>query len=290
MSQAFLLVIIVANFLMFHPQSGHEVYQFTSSAWYYGTFYTKPPSGDATRVYFQGEPVGAQVKLYNEGGANATIRKTGEAMSQNFQMEFIEAPKNFNKQLTRYDFAPAFQKIPVTGEIKSQPLSPALTIAPKESIMAQVTIRTSNGEPFAEGIYRFRITSLLKIESQNAKVNNDDFVFEIRSVKTPDDNIEMLRRNMLAAISSNQKPEVIREKIQALLRIYPNSSMAYSSLGQLEYKSGNLKAAISAIESAITLLRSNQDTIALKYASRNALDGIFGTLAATANAWRRQLK
>ncbi len=92
------------------------------------------------------------------------------------------------------------------------------------------------------------------------------------------------------AASNNETPEIPRKKIRELMQIHPNSSIAFALLGTLEYKSGNIRAAIESTEKAIQLLRMGLDKTALKYQSRHSLEDMTGNLTANVNAWRRQLK
>ncbi len=290
MTQAVLFLIMIANLVVFQQKSVTEIYQYTTSAWYYGVFYTTPPSGNATRVYFPGELIGVQIRLYNEGGATATLRRMSETAIGNVRVELVEAPAGFDKQQLEYNVSPDFQKLPTTGEITQLPSSAMLTIAPGESILTQLTIQVRDRTPLVKGVYRLRIVVLLKNEQQDVKVNNDDFAFEVREIKSLDDQIEMLRRSATAAVSSNDSPETSRKKINELMQVYPSCSIVYSLLGILEYKSGNIKAAIEATEKAIRLLQADEDKMALKYQSRYTLEEMSGNWTASVNAWRRQLK
>jgi hypothetical protein len=292
------LALVVGLGLGLHPpqqdRNDIKVYQYTSSSSYYGEWYTQAPSQDATRVYFQGEPIEIQVQMHNEGGAAVSITNVNPVIGRNFRLEVLAAPNEKAKNKLKQDFTPTFERIPVTGRISSLSPSATIRLGAKESLVAKFTIKMNDGGFLPEGIYRCRIKSLLKAASrnisQNIMVNNDDFTFEVRRVRSVDDRIEVLRREATEAASSDNNPDIARQKINELLKMHPNSDAAYRLLGNLEYRLMRLKPGIAAYEKALELLSSGKDTIVSKYKTKLVLEEAQGIIYATLRAWKQEQK
>ena len=271
-------------------RSDITVYQYTSSAWYYGEWYTQPPSRDATRVYFQGESIGVQMQMHNESDTAVSLTNVRPMISRNFRVEVLAAPTEMAKRNLKEDFARTFELIPATGRISLIPPSANIRLGAKESLVAKFTIKMNDGSLLPEGFYRYRVRSLLKAASRDIMVNNDDFTFEVRRIRSYDDRIEVLRREASDAGVSGNNADTARKKIDALLKLHPNSGVAYTLLGLLEYRRGQLKQGIAAFEKALELMRSGKDTIALKYQPKVVLEEAQGTVSASLRAWKREQK
>jgi hypothetical protein len=269
---------------------GIKVYQYTSSAWYYGEWYTRPPSGGATRVYFQGEPVGVKVQMHNESDIAVSFTNVKPLISQNFRVEVLSAPTDMVKRKLKEDFTNAFELLPTTGRIRSVPPSDTIRLGAKESLVAKFTIKMQDGGHLPEGVYKYRVRSLPSVASRDIIVNNDDFTFEVRQVMSDDDRIEVLRREASDAVFLSNNIVTSRKKIDALLKLHPNSDAAYVLLGTMEYRQRRLKLGIAAYEKALELIRTGKDTIVSKYKSKLLLDQAQGNVAATLRAWKEEQK
>lgn len=266
------------------------VYQYTSSAWYYGEWYTQPPSRDATRIYFQGEPIGVQMQMHNESDTAVSLTNVKPVISQNFRVEVLAAPTEMIKRKLKANFASTFELVPTAGRTSLIPPSASIRLNKNESLVAKFTIKMNEGSLLPEGFYKYRVRSLLKASSRDIMINNDDFTFEVRQVRSYDDRVEVLRREASDAVFSGTNVDTARKKIDALLKLHPDSDVAYRLLGNLEYRRGQLKPGIAAYEKALLLMRSGKDAIVLKYQTKSFLGQVLGNVSATLNAWKREQK
>jgi hypothetical protein len=273
------LLIYLTIGSLFSWTSVDEVFLFVRVGENYGTVYTPPPVDGAHFVFFKGEPIHVDLEIFNEGSEQVVVVANGMNPKDAFQMKVETAPTPDLKDKPILGFASSAKPIP-TGAKAAAEWSERFVLPPQSGLKLQTTI-TSNQEDLPTGVYRLKFGCLLKSAAgQVIPAHSDTFSFELRSVDTAEDRLEVVRRQAMRFFTRGQYQEA-NHKLAELLRLYPNSAVAYTVQGHIAMALGKKDEAAVAYKRALDLLQSKMDTIYLFYASRSTVEDEIGLLSAT---------
>ncbi len=247
-----------------------------------GSTYTQPPASGADFVIFQGEPIEVELEIFNEGSQEAVVVTGGRKPRDVFQMVVVEAPVPKMSSRLSLDISPSV-KLKLIGAEKTARWSERMVSPPHSGLKFKAIVR-SESEHLWPGIYKLKFYSLLKSASgKEILANNNTFAFEIRSIETIENRLEVLGRQAMRLFARGEYQEA-EKKLNELLLLYPNSSGSYTMKGHIALALGRKGEAIKAYRKAIDLLQSKMDTLYLSRASRVAVEHSIGLLVATLRA------
>lgn len=273
-----LLVCLTTGFLSWQLTSEHTTIRVRIGE-YYGTGYTPSAAKGADFVFFQGEPVKIKFDIFNEGPTQSVVNTRGTMPKGVIQMLVLEAPSSKAMTSLNVEVSPSIKLIRPTSETTVK-WAGQIILQPESGLEFLVTV-TDAQENWPTGIYKLKFKCLLKTATgKEFPVNNDTFSYEIRSVESLGDRIEILRRQAARFFTQGQYREA-EKKLDELLRLYPNSSLAYAEKGHIMMAHGKKDRAAMSFKKAIDLLQSRMDTIYLSYAPSRMVEEIIASLAAT---------
>lgn len=245
----------------------------------YGTVYVPPPKGSANFVFFQGEPVMIELEVFNESSKQSTVLAKGMALKDAFRMVVLEAPSAKPQSELGIEVSPLLKlKLPnVETEAR---WSEQIVLPPQSGLKVQVKI-TSGQDHLPAGSYSLKFQCLLKRAARkDIQVHTDTFAFEVRSVETFGDRLEVVRRQAMRLFTTG-KPKEADQRLTELLQLYPNSSISYTIKGHIAMSLGKNDEAVRLYQKALDLLQSRMDTIYLNHTPRHVVDEVIGLLTAT---------
>jgi tetratricopeptide (TPR) repeat protein len=203
----------------------------------------------------------------------------GLAPQDSFRMAVLEAPTGKAKAKLNLEVSSLVQTR-LEGPATPAKWSERIVLHPRSGLRFRAMIKIA-GEKLPTGIYKLKFRSLLTGASgKEIPANNDTFIFEVRSVNTFEDQIEMLRRQAMHLFTQGAYPEA-DQKLNELLKFYPNSSVSYIVKGHIAMSRNKRDEAANAYKKALDLLRTGADAIYSSYASRVVIEDTIGNLTAT---------
>jgi hypothetical protein len=119
----------------------------------------------------------------------------------------------------------------------------------------------------ARGVYELQIVPTFGVADGSLLRHMGPLVrYERRSATTVADRAEVLRRNMMHAYSTGSDAEA-SAAANALLRVYPQSSLAYQVEAATAKRRGEPLRAIEAFQHAVDLIERRQDVLYIAQAS-----------------------
>jgi len=280
-----LLVCLMIGLVPSLQSVNEHLYSFVRVGENYGTEYIPPPAKGAYFVFFQGEPVKVELEIFNEGSKRVIMMAGRMTPKDAFRMTVLEAPTSKVKAKLGVEVAPSLRLRLPNAETSVQ-WSERITLPPRSGLKFSARV-VSEQETLPSGIYTLRFRCQLRSDTGGkVQAHSDTFSFEIRSVETFEDRLEVLRRQA-ARLFTRGEYQKAEQKLNELLLLYPNSSISYIEKGHLAMARGRKEEAATAYGKALDLLQSGMDTLYLSHASRIDVEHSIGLLMATLSALQK---
>ena len=233
-------------------------------------------------VFFAGEPIAYRVSVGNIGAARTSLVAGSTNSQQLFQVEtfFSSISSPETAPGSRYKYADERAvNIPVVFsnpnkrwaggrfDINFERETP---LDPREALEWVLSVPSNSLEP---GRYRFVIRVNASDSAQRRLDGFTSFAFEVRPTSA-ENQPEILVREVRRRILGNDR-EGARAAAADLLRVHPNSYMAYSLLTTI---ADNEAQRTQHSESAQAILRGGRDELLIKYMPKEELKQLLGPL------------
>ncbi|MCS6805937.1 MAG: tetratricopeptide repeat protein [Acidobacteriota bacterium] len=253
------------------------------------------PRGQVRKIFYPGEEIRVRISLYNHMEEEVWVNLPETKITQHFAIEWVEVPDK------RLRARPSLQlgKVYKGGDIQpSAEIENVIKLGPREMITTEGTFPARNMSVLVPGEYEIKVTYVVPPEieqqlrrlGQRIVVHEQSFRFEFRKPTTVEDQLEIMHRAAVLHYLSKNYEEAIA-KVKQLLAVYPNSSAAYTLLGNISFEKGDYLQAIKHDEKAIELLESGADVIRLRFrAADHNKDHLTGFLKGRIQASRERLQ
>ena len=218
---------------------------------YFGDDYIDRSAPGADYVYFVGEPIRLDVQVLNVDGAEHTVVSQSPTAPSALSARATTngQPTNvgvtISSELERHE--DAFQ-IPVDwGSIRLNP-------------RASLHWKAELARDLPPGVYM--VDFALDLSDENARPpspHGPRFRFEVRE-PSADSAAEVIKRRAVRALAEEHY-DVAEAEAASLLRLHPNSFMAYSLLGRVAETQGRQSAAVAAFQRAIAIVKAGTDQL-----------------------------
>jgi hypothetical protein len=231
-------------------------YVVLSDLYYDGLYTDGPGGGEAQLVYFVGEQIPVALEIGNAGDRAETLAPQTTSIDDAFEVGKIKGPGNANARL----------KLEPVGEVVSEADQSVVAWGNQITLQARsrVTFRGTFNGPSAPGYYHWSIVPKGIRFSSELNLQNHELYFELRRPVALADRAEVARRRMIAVYDAEDDVQ-FEAAARELLRIYPQSSLAFELRGRVAERLGRANDARAAYERATELIRDGQDELYLRH-------------------------
>ena len=226
---------------------------------YFGTVYSRPESNRAPWVFYDGERLILNVIVANRS-------------AEGLPVVLDRAPESFEARWTDSPVAMAPFRLAVSSPVvvsaagteSRPPFGPEIDVPPGGTV---TWAPKPLAVPSVSGYYVLQVVPGMRGATAKLLENNPSLWFEVRHAEdSSDDRVEFARRRLVEVQQADAPASEVEAALQNLLRLHPNSAMAYLVKAERARSRGRKREARAAQARAIRLIRSG-DTLLAKYMS-----------------------
>ena len=277
MRSIFVLASLVLSIVEGHAgqSSNGELVLLVTTGEYYGETYTETPRDNARFVFFTGEAIKLRVTIVNQGLDDSELRWRIPAGQSVFT---ITSLRDLDPVEIPVGFGEGRQRSAVDRSTSPVSLSQPAALRAGEAIIWDAEV----SNPLNPGQYKITVNvNATDGLSRRIVPRATMFSFEVRP-RGAAARVEIARRNATRHLADNHLDDA-EAAVEELARLLPNSSAASLIRGHIASQRGAAAAARAHFDRAVEILRSDSDTLLLKFKDRREVDRMISSATALAN-------
>jgi hypothetical protein len=250
---------------------------------YHGTMYVTPPTIPAQFLIFKTEGLSLTLAVGNATDVDLSVSLNGVGPAQGFKVTPIRVPIGGT--------VPALQINPVAdmtsrGITTPQSWVGLISVPPRGNLVWTGTLfLPPNAAP---GVYELQITPVFGTADGPALNPLGTLVrYEVRDVVSDEDRAELSRRRMMHAYVAGTELDA-EAAADELLRLYPQSALAYQVKGEIAKRQGRKEQAVQSLQHAVNLISLGQDVVYMTHTPAHEVDRTLQSMRQTVQLLQRQ--
>jgi hypothetical protein len=243
---------------------------------YHATMYVARPTPPAVFLVFKSEALSLSLDVGNATDVDRSLTLDALGPSRAFSVKSIRIPA---------EAAPPRLLVNPIAELNARGLKSAQPWAGTIEVPSTGTIVWSATLTFeakaTPGVYELQITPNFGL-SDGSRLNPQGTLvrYEVREAVSLEDRAELARRRMMHEYNADAEVEA-EAAADALLRLYPQSALAYQVKGEIARRQHRLPQAVQLFERAVQLMTSGQDVLFVTHAPAYEVDRMVETVRQT---------